>query len=97
MDHGLDIDRVRRIRLYLLAELVDDTDNRMAACVAVLIPDRLKNLLLAERPSGLLRQIAKDAKFQMDQRYFCFFPEHLTLIRIDCEAGEGELRHSILF
>ena len=67
MDHGLDIDRVRRIRLYLLAELVDDIDNRMAACVAVLIPDRLKNLLLAEHPSGLLLQIEKNAKFQMGQ------------------------------
>ena len=84
MDHGLDINRLRRIRLYLLAELVDDTDNRMAACVAVLIPDRLKNLLLAEHPSGLLRQIEQDAKFQMGQRYFCFSPEHLTLIRQNC-------------
>ena len=96
MNHGLNINRLRRIRLYLLAELVNDTDNRMLTCFTVLIPDSFKNLLLAEHPSGLLRQIKKDAKFQMGQWYFRFSPEHLTLIRVDCEAGEGEHWSSIM-
>ena len=96
MDHGLDINRLRRIRLYLFAELMDNTDNRMLTCLTVHIPDGFKNLPLAEHPSGLLRQIEKNTKFQMGQRYFFLSPEHLSLIRMDCKAGEGELRRSIL-
>ena len=78
MNHGLDINRLRRIKFYLFAELMDDTDNRMLTCFNVHIPERLKNLLLAEHPSGLLRQIEKNAKFQMGQRNFLFFPEYLS-------------------
>ena len=69
MDHGLDINRLRRIRLYLLAELMDNTDNRMLTCLTVHIPDCFKNLLLAEHPSGLLCQIEKNTKEVLEEQF----------------------------
>ena len=59
MDHGLDINRPRRVMLYFLTELVNNTDNRMVTCLTVHLPDRFKNLLLAEHPSKIFLEFWK--------------------------------------
>ena len=60
---------------------MDHTHDGLMASLAVLMPDGFKNLSLAEYPDGLLCQIKKYTKFQMNQRNFFFIPHYTPLIR----------------